>query len=94
LGFTSKFTPSGIALRTLDPRVLPKLFGTKGNTVRAAIPAPNQSLFRIASYVSLIAIASPTGVILAASSRSTTGFSPLTNGLPSNLLISSVEFLR
>nr|DAH97798.1 MAG TPA: hypothetical protein [Caudoviricetes sp.] len=42
----------------------------------------------------MIAITSPTGVILVASSRSTTGFNPLTNGLPSNLLISSVEFLR
>lgn len=51
-----------------------------GTNPNAAKPAPDQSLLLTASYTSYAATASPTGVKLAASSRSNNGFNPLTNG--------------
>jgi len=53
---------------------------------KPAKPAPNQSFYLTASYASLADNTSPTGVKLAASSKSNTGLSPCCKGLPSGVL--------
>jgi hypothetical protein len=60
--------------------------GINGNIPNAAKPAPVQSFSVTALYTSLADNASPIGVILAASSRSNTGLSPCSFGLPSGVL--------